>query len=282
MVETLPVQKRGITRFVARAVIHAPAPVPALRVRLSWRDARPLRVGQTYVARLRLKPAHSYRNPGSWDYAGHLYRQGIRYKGYIVDARLSKGTAAACCLLERLRQGLSGRLRSLQGPDTGKALLQTLVLGDRTGITQAMRRVASVTGVPHLLAISGLRISLAAGLAGVLVTWGWRRHAVCQRVPARVAGALAGLVVATGYALISGLGLPAQRALLMLCAGTWLLWRRRPWQAWRVFGQVLLIVLIFYPSAVPKSNPNISSASRFSGRSVDGRCGASNGTWKGS
>ena len=30
------------------------------------------------------------------------------------------------------------------------------------------------------------------------------------------------------------------------------------------------------------ANPNISSASRFSGRSVDGRCGASNGTWKGS
>ena len=29
-------------------------------------------------------------------------------------------------------------------------------------------------------------------------------------------------------------------------------------------------------------SPNISSASRFSGRSVDGRCGASNGTWKGS
>ena len=30
------------------------------------------------------------------------------------------------------------------------------------------------------------------------------------------------------------------------------------------------------------ASPNISSASRFSGRSVDGRCGASNGTWKGS
>ncbi len=31
-----------------------------------------------------------------------------------------------------------------------------------------------------------------------------------------------------------------------------------------------------------EASPNISSASRFSGRSVDGRCGASNGTWKGS
>ena len=30
------------------------------------------------------------------------------------------------------------------------------------------------------------------------------------------------------------------------------------------------------------ASPDISSASRFSGRSVDGRCGASNGTWKGS
>ena len=30
------------------------------------------------------------------------------------------------------------------------------------------------------------------------------------------------------------------------------------------------------------ATPNISSASRFSGQSVDGRCGTSNGTWKGS
>ena len=38
----------------------------------------------------------------------------------------------------------------------------------------------------------------------------------------------------------------------------------------------------YLPVTIAYASPDISSASRFSGRSVDGRCGASNGTWKGS
>ena len=42
------------------------------------------------------------------------------------------------------------------------------------------------------------------------------------------------------------------------------------------------LLIIDRQGTIFSATPNISSASRFSGQSVDGRCGTSNGTWKGS
>jgi competence protein ComEC len=158
-----------------------------------------------------------------------------------------------CCRLERLRQELRDRLLAVPAPAAGRALLVALVLGDRSGLGQDMRRVLATTGVTHLLAISGLHISLAAGLAGLLVGLLWRRTRLCRRLPANIAGATAGLLAAGGYVLLSGLGLPAQRAFLMLLAGVWLLWRRQWREPWVVFGQVLFLVLLFQPEAVAEA-----------------------------
>ncbi len=248
VVADLPRQGREVSRFVA--LVEGPDG-GRWRVRLSWRHAPRLRPGQRWRASLRLKPAHSFRNEGSWDYAAWLRRQGIRYIGYV---RGRDGVQALppsrCCRLARWRQGLRERLLSVQAPGPGRALLVALVLGDRSGLNTAMRQTFAHTGVSHLLAISGLHISLAGGLVTLLVSLLWRRTRLCRRVPALVAGSLAGLLAATAYALLSGMGLPAQRALLMLGAGVWLLWRRR-WRApWVVFGQVLFVVLLLQPQAL--------------------------------
>lgn len=249
-IEDLPARKRNITRFVARIKTPDGTVGPVSRVRLSWRDAPELRAGGSWRARLRVKPAHAYRNPGSWDYSAWLYRHGIRYTGYVVDGTAEPDGPAGCCWIARVRQSIRDSLQRIDAPAKGKAILQALVLGDRSSITHDMRETLSATGVSHLLAISGLHISLAAGLVGFLVARGWRRIPVCRHTPAMVAGAVAGLVAATLYALISGMGLPAQRALLMLASAVLLLWFRRSWSPWQLFGQVLLVVLVFEPDAV--------------------------------
>lgn len=220
------------------------------RVSLSWRDAPALRAGQVWRARVRLKPTHSFRNPGSRDYAGWLYRRGIRYRGYVTGDAALQLNDAACCWLDRVRQAVRDRLSDLEVPPSGKALLYALVVGDRSATSHSMRSIAAATGVSHLLAISGLHISLIGGLVAFGVNRGWRRMRACQRVPAVLVGAIAGLGAATLYAMLSGFGLPARRALLMLAIGVLLLSRRRAWSPWRVYALALLGVLLSEPSAV--------------------------------
>ncbi len=252
---SVPVVREGRARFIAR-IRRLEDPDPRgeadgdWRVRLSWRDPPSLAAGQAWSVPVRLKPVQSYRNPGGWDYAGWLWRQGIRYRGYVAKGERRLLATGACCRLARLRQALGGRLREAVAPGPGRALLLALVLGDRSELDADMRRVLAATGTSHLVAISGLHVSLAAGLVGGLVVWGWRRTPLAARVPALLAGAVAGLAAATVYALLSGLGLPAQRALLMLAVAALLLWQRRHLGRAEAFALVLLAVLAIQPAAV--------------------------------
>lgn len=77
----------------------------------------------------------------------------------------------------------------------------------------------SATGIAHLVAISGLHITLFAMLAGKLFSALWRRSSrLCLSLPAPVAGSAFGLLFAVLYGLIAGWGVPAQRTVFMLFA----------------------------------------------------------------
>ncbi len=253
VVERLPVRRHGITRLVVRIERlerQGERVAGDWRVRLSWRDAPELHVGQRWRTPVRLKPAHSYRNAGSWDYAGWLYRQGIRYRGYVNRGDRHLLGETACCLLERLRERWRETLRARVDAGPGRALLLALVLGDRSEVDPAMRQALQRTGTSHLLAISGLHIGLIAALTGGLAGWVWRRTPGCRRVPARLIAVAVGLGFAALYALASGFGLPARRALAMLAILAWLLWQRRDGRTADAFSLALILVLAAEPTAV--------------------------------
>jgi competence protein ComEC len=111
-------------------------------------------------------------------------------------------------------------------------VLAALVVGDQNAIDRADWDVFRATGVAHLMSISGLHVTMFAWLAGALVGAGWRRSPrLCLAWPAPQAALAGGLALATGYALFSGWGVPAQRTLLMLASVAWLRLsgRRWPW-----------------------------------------------------
>jgi len=92
---------------------------------------------------------------------------------------------------------------------------------------------------------------MVAGLGFGAVLFGWRRvSALALRFPAQKAAAIAGLVVAFGYALLSGYEVPAQRTVYMLAvvAGTLLLGVRI--SALDILAAALLVVLVLDPWAV--------------------------------
>jgi competence protein ComEC len=130
-------------------------------------------------------------------------------------------------------------------------VLTALAIGDQAGIPAAQWQVFTRTGVNHLMSISGLHITMLSGLAFASSYWLWRRSARLTRaLPARKAAALIGLLVALGYALLAGYGVPAQRTVYMLATIASMLWLSRTVAPSQTLAAALLVVLLLDPWAV--------------------------------
>ena len=222
------------------------------RVRVSWYEAPLLEAGQRWRLPLRLRHAHGHASPGSWDYEGWLYWQGVRYTAYVnVPEAAVLDASATCCGLARLRERLGHAIDRYAVSDTSAAVIRAITIGDRSQMAPALRDTLQATGTAHLMAISGLHVSLVAGLGGLLTGFAWARvPRLCGRVPARIPAAIAGGALALPYALVAGFGLPTQRALVMLlavCAA--LLLRRQPTPP-QILALAAVAVLVFHPPSI--------------------------------
>lgn len=201
------------------------------------------RAGQRWRMVVRLKAPHGARNPNGFDYELRQWEQGVQAVGYVragpKDAAPERLDAAlrypVLQLREQVRDAIFAKLGgSATGPADVRAagVVAALVTGDQRAIDRSDWNVFRATGVSHLVAISGLHITLFAWLASLGVGALWRRFPrLCLTWPAQSAALLGGLSLATLYAVFSGWGIPAQRTILMLAVvvGLKLAGRRWPW-----------------------------------------------------
>jgi competence protein ComEC len=218
------------------------------RLRLAWyrSDVRP-KAGECWQFRIRAHAPRGFADPGVFDYERWLFAKGIDGTGYIRSAR--RLTHCHTPVLLALRRRIAEAIQAtVPGPDG--ALVKALAVGDRAGISARQWRVLRANGVSHLLAISGLHVGLAAFLAWLLTATLWRRSTrLLLRLPAPRAAAAAALVAGLGYALLAGLTISCQRALVMLAVGmTGLLFNRRP-GGLAALSTALLAVLVLDPLA---------------------------------
>ncbi len=254
-VESLPEQLgRGETRFYFEINAYRltqdwqPLQLP---VRLHWyRGALPMRPGEQWQLRVRLKQPHGFANPGGFDYERWLFSQGIRATGYVKKSAANQRTASASGhRIDRLRLRLAKYLDSLERPGESIALLRALTLGDRSGMSKSQWQVLQVTGTSHLLAISGLHVGLVAALVFAFSRRVWAWSGAAYWWPSPRFAALAAMLAALAYALLAGFQVPAQRALIMIWV--WMLaiifnGRANPWQT---LGTALWLILLLDPLA---------------------------------
>ena len=223
----------------------------------------PVKAGERWRLRVRLKAPHGNLNPRGFDYELWLWEQGIRATGYVragpkdpAPVRLSSTWAHP---IEAWRQSVRDRLLTHAAatalPWAGSAqaaqlagVVAALVVGDQAAIDRADWDVFRATGVAHLMSISGLHVTMFAWLTSALVGWCWRKSALwgfagALRWPATHVAGLLGLVLAGFYALFSGWGVPAQRTLWMLGVVALLKMSARQWHGsltWLLAGTVVL------------------------------------------
>ena len=226
----------------------------------------PVKAGERWRFRVRLKAPHGQLNPRGFDYELWLWEQGIRATGYVrtrakdpAPLRLASTWAHP---IEGWRQAVRDRLLTHLSPPGSDAdaakragVVAALVTGDQAAIDRSDWDVFRATGVSHLMSISGLHVTMFAWIASGLVAWCWRKAAVWGfsgplRWPAVHVGAVVGLALAAFYALFSGWGVPAQRTLLMLLVVGWLKMSARHWSGALIWCTAGAVVLTFDPWAL--------------------------------
>ena len=253
--------ERGL-RFTFE-VEESAAPVPR-KLSLAWykgfRDEEwhalpPLHAGERWRLTVRLKRPHGNVNPGGFDYERWLLEQGVRATGYVRPApdnrRLDAFVPGLMNAVERLREGVRERFRKALPAGAYTGVLVALAVGDQRSIPPELWRVFARTGISHLVAISGMHVTMIAALFAAAVGGLWRRSpTLALRWPAQQAGAVAGFAMAFAYCLLAGWGVPAQRTLYMLgCVALALVARRETAPA-RVLALALAVVLVLDPWAV--------------------------------
>jgi competence protein ComEC len=256
--------ERGL-RFdfdVERASVTVPARISLAWYR-GWRGqdddelhvAPALRAGERWRLTVRLKRPHGNLNPHGFDFEAWLFERDIRATGYVRRAegnvRYDDLDPRPDYLVERLRQSIRDRFQHTLADAPYAGILVALAIGDQRAIDPAYWRTFARTGVTHLLSVSGLHVTMVAGLAAWLVGAVWRRTPrLALRLPAQKVMAAAGFLAAFAYALLAGFEVPAQRTLYMLMVVALALWTGRNVAASRVLAAALLIVVLIDPWAV--------------------------------
>lgn len=226
-VAELPYTERGRTVFMARAERLAAGgrsvPVSGL-VRVYRSGGGPLAYGDRFTADVTLRPVTALRNPGGFDYAAYLWRQGVRSRAGIsarTPVTVERPPTDFMTRLNRWREGMRDAAYAALAPDRA-ALLVALAAGDARGVSQDVRDRFQAAGVAHLLSVSGTHLGLVAAVVFLLVRLGARLLptrvllGVTRRATVRESAAAAGLVVVTAYALLAGASTPTVRSLVMV------------------------------------------------------------------
>ncbi|HUX90791.1 MAG TPA: DNA internalization-related competence protein ComEC/Rec2 [Gallionellaceae bacterium] len=214
----------------------------------------PVHAGERWQLTVRLKQPHGTSNPYNFDFEAWVLEQNLRATGYVYgkgDNRRIDDQVAAGYFVEVIREAVRTHFQQVLGQLPYAGVLSALAIGDQGSIPAEQWQVFTRTGVNHLMSISGLHITMLSGMAFSLVYWLWRRSVYLTLwLPARKAAALAGLLAALVYALISGYGIPAQRTVYMLGTVAAALWLSRNIAPSQLLAVALMVVLLFDPWAV--------------------------------
>jgi competence protein ComEC len=205
---------------------------------------RVFRYGERLRFRAKLRAPRNFRNPGAFDYEGYLADQGIAalastksstvevLPGFVGN-RLEKWR-------ERVHRSIVGKIHALFQPEDA-ALMDAAVVGESAFLTPGTRVDFQRSGTYHILVVSGMNVSILA----FVVFWTMRRLRLSD-----VLASLLTVTLCTAYALVTDVGPPVWRAVLMLTVylGVRLLYRGR--SMLNALGAAALGVMALDPKAL--------------------------------
>jgi competence protein ComEC len=179
-----------------------------------------IKIGDKLLINGKIRSISNFNNPGRFDFERYMAFKGIRATAYVkadalrvIESKpfqpyfrvLNKARDSFICAVEK-----SGRTES-------HAVMQALITGDRSEISDQTRQAFNRAGVGHLLAISGLHVGIVATVAFVIFHWMMTRiKPFLWRAWTRKGAALLSLMPVFAYGIVAGMSPSTQRAVIMI------------------------------------------------------------------
>ena len=196
---------------------------------------------QKWSAKLKLRPVHARLNEGGFDAQRFALANSTPLTGRVLSL---EPVEAGCGWRDRIIQRSEAAYSDLPW----QSIISALAFGERGEVSQQMTRLLRETGTAHLMAISGMHISLAASVGWLIaraLQLTFRAHWIGYRFPLFLS-----LMVALTYTWLSGGNPPSIRAMLAL--STWSAIRLAGVRCdnWQVWGICIGIILFFDPLSI--------------------------------
>jgi competence protein ComEC len=257
-VETRDIRERT-DRFVLRVVTmeSARGQTKLERVRLSVKKGTAPAVGSFVELKARLLPPLAPLRPGSYDFGRDMFFSGIGASGFAMGAIKTAQPPAAggwalrySALMQNLRDAIDARIRTVLDGDR-RAIATALLTGRRDAITTPVNDAMFISGLGHVLSISGYHMAVVAGVVFFAV------RALLALFPALTAAypikkwsAVAAFVAAAFYLLLSGAEVATQRSFFMTAVVLIAVMVDRRAITFRTLAVAAMIVLAIAPEAL--------------------------------
>jgi competence protein ComEC len=211
--------------------------------------------GQVWRLPVVLKRPRGLSNPHTFDYERWAYMQDLGANGHVHDKSHAKLLAWDWknfkALVDLLRWKIRDKIKkSLPEESRYLGVLIALVIGDQNAIHQEDWQMFNATGIGHLIAISGMHITMLAALGAWLGRRLWRKSTWVQFIPAPKVAVLVGFLTALIYTWIAGFQIPAQRTMVMVGVSALALWSGRIVRGFDLWWWALFIVMFIHPWAI--------------------------------
>jgi competence protein ComEC len=227
------------------------------RIRVSVKKGTAPAVGSYVELKARLSPPFTALRPGSYDFARDIYFQRLGASGFVLGA--VKPLAAPdtggwwlryAVAINGMRDAIDARIRQTLNGDS-RAIASALLTGKRDAISTPVNDAMFISGLGHVLSISGYHMAIVAGAVFFAV------RALLALFPALTVGfpikkwaAAAALVAAAFYLLLSGAEVATQRSFLMTAVVLLAIMVDRRAITFRTLAVAAMAVMLIAPEAV--------------------------------
>ena len=207
-----------------------------------------VRTGDRILVTGQLNLPDQATNPGQFDMRSYLNARGFQYVCYPKQIEILSSSGSYRTLLLALRQKLAVVFLRLFGETEG-GVACAMILGETACLPEEVRRLYQEMGIVHILAISGLHISMAGnGLFRILVK--------C-RISHKGAALLSAFAVIS-YGVLTGFSPSTARAVIMFSVSMLALYLGRSYDMMTAASLAALILFTRHPLMLTQAGMQFS------------------------
>ena len=228
---------------------------------LQLKPSSSLSIGENYMTLGMLRPIPKARNPGGFDFSNFMKKKGVLLQLHSHNHELTfiHKTPSLRGYAISIREQLLQHVDKLGMRKQSQAVLQALVLGDRSELDAHLQEEYAKAGAVHLLAISGLHVGvimlLLQSIFGYLIplAYKYRRWFLFGTVTLSL----------WSYAFLTGLSPSVLRAVTMFSFLSFSKVLQRPGLPMQQLWLSLLVLILIRPSLVYEVGFQLSYAAVF-------------------